>query len=110
MISSFKSVMKAGVAALAAMTIALPALAEDTLRVTNWAEYIGEETIANFEKETGIKVIYDNYDSVEAIDSKLLAGNSGYDVVSHAASQVARLIPAGILQKLDKSTPNKLIK
>ena len=58
------------------------ALAEDrVLKVTNWAEYIGEETIANFEKEYGFKVIYDNYESVEAIDAKLLAGDSGYDVV-----------------------------
>lgn len=80
-----------------------PAAAEETLRVTNWAEYIGEETIANFEKETGIKVIYDNYESVEAIDSKLLAGSSGYDVVSHSSSAIARLIPAGILQEVDPS-------
>jgi putrescine transport system substrate-binding protein len=77
---------------------------ERVLKVTNWAEYIGEETISNFEAEYGIKVIYDTYDSVEAIDSKLLAGSSGYDVVSHAASSVARLIRAdGILQPLDKS-------
>ena len=89
--------------AVAAALVAAPVAAEETLRVTNWAEYIGEETIANFEKETGIKVIYDNYDSVEAIDSKLLAGNSGYDVVSHSSSAIARLIPAGILQPVDKS-------
>ena len=74
------------------------AIAEErVLKVTNWAEYIGEETIANFEKETGIKVIYDTYDSAESIDAKLLAGNSGYDVVSHSGSMVARLIKAGIL-------------
>ena len=79
------------------------AMAEGELYVTNWAEYIGEETIANFEKEYGIKVVYDTYDSVEAIDSKLLAGNSGYDVVSHSSTPVARMIPAGILQPLDKS-------
>lgn len=89
--------------AAAAAAVAGAAKAEEVLRVTNWAEYIGEETIANFEKETGIKVIYDNYDSVEAIDSKLLAGGSGYDVVSHSSSQIARLIPAGILQEIDKS-------
>jgi len=76
---------------------------DNVLRVTNWAEYIAEDTISNFEKEFGIKVIYDNYDSVEAIDAKLLAGNSGYDVVSHSSSSVARLIPAGIVQKVDKS-------
>ena len=79
------------------------ALAEGELYVTNWAEYIAEDTISNFEKEYNIKVVYDTYDSVEAIDSKLLAGNSGYDVVSHSSTPVARMIPAGILQPLDRS-------
>jgi len=68
--------------------------ADRVLKVTNWAEYIGEETIANFEAEYGIKVIYDTYDSAESIDAKLLAGDSGYDVVSHSGSMVARLIQA----------------
>ena len=78
--------------------------AEDkVLNVTNWGEYIGEDTITNFEEEFGYKVVYDTYDSVESIDSKLLAGNTGYDVVSHAGSNIARLIPAGIVQKLDRS-------
>ena len=77
--------------------------ADRILKVTNWAEYIGEETIANFEAEYGIKVIYDNYDSVEAIDAKLLAGNTGYDVVSHSASSIARLIKAGIIAPLNFS-------
>jgi len=79
------------------------AMAAGSLNVTNWAEYIGEETIANFAKEYDIDVTYDNYDSVEAIDAKLLAGNSGYDVVSHSGSSIGRLIPGGILQKIDKS-------
>ena len=55
----------------------------------------------NFEAEYGIKVIYDLYDSAESIDAKLLAGNSGYDVVSHSGSDVARLIKAGIIAPLD---------
>jgi len=84
--------------------MATSSMAQDrVLKVTNWAEYIGEETIANFEAEYGIKVIYDTYDSVESIDAKLLAGNSGYDVVSHSGSRVARLIQAGILSPLDVS-------
>ncbi|CAJ2377323.1 MAG: putrescine ABC transporter periplasmic binding protein [Arenicellales bacterium IbO2] len=88
---------------LAVFTVAAHAQGK-TLHVTNWAEYIAEDTIANFEKEFGIKVVYDNYDSIESIDAKLLAGNSGYDVVSHSGSQIGRLIPAGgILQKIDKS-------
>ncbi|MEM7215966.1 MAG: extracellular solute-binding protein [Pseudomonadota bacterium] len=85
------------------------AFAEDrVLKVTNWAEYIGEETIANFEKEYGIKVIYDTYDSAEAIDAKLLAGSSGYDVVSHSGGDTARLITAGIVAPLDKSKLDNL--
>ncbi len=82
--------------------------AAGSLNVTNWAEYIGEETIANFAKEYDIKVIYDNYDSVEAIDAKLLAGSSGYDVVAHSGSAIGRLIPGGILQKIDISKLSNL--
>ena len=92
-----------GATALALVLATGTAVAEGVLNVTNWAEYIGEETIANFEKEFNIKVTYDNYESVEAIDSKLLAGSTGYDVVSHSSTQIARLIPAGILQPIDKS-------
>ena len=77
--------------------------ADRVLKVTNWGEYIGENTIANFEKEYGIKVIYDAYDSSEAIDAKLLAGSSGYDVVSHSGGDTARLIKAGIAAPLDMS-------
>ena len=65
--------------------MATSAISQDRgLKVTHWAEYIGEETIANFEAEYGIKVVYDTYDSAESIDAKLLAGDSGYDVVSHS--------------------------
>lgn len=94
--------MKTIVGAIAATVLAGQAQAQDrVLNVTNWAEYIAEDTVANFEKETGIRVVYDTYDSVEAIDAKLLAGNSGYDVVVHASSQIARLIAAGIVQPID---------
>ena len=72
-----RALLATSVAAL----VAAPAGAEEVLNVTNWAEYIAEDTIANFEKEFGIKVVYDHYDSIESLDSKLLAGNSGYDVV-----------------------------
>ncbi|MGI9515333.1 MAG: extracellular solute-binding protein [Anderseniella sp.] len=102
----FTSTLKAltCAAAIGALLTAQAVAQEKVLKVTNWAEYIGADTIKNFEKETGIKVVYDNYESVEAIDAKLLAGDSGYDVVSHSASQVARLIKAGsILQPIDKS-------
>ena len=88
---------------IAVSLIPLSASAEGTLNVYNWAEYIGEETIANFEKEFDIKVTYDNYDSVETADAKLLSGSTGYDVVSHSGTQIGRLIPADILLPLDKS-------
>lgn len=84
--------------------VATAVLAQDrVLKVTNWGEYIAEDTIANFEEEYGIKVIYDPYDSAESIDAKLLAGNSGYDVVSHSGGDTARLIKAGIIEPLDMS-------
>ena len=92
-----------GTIALSLLVGASAVQAAGVLNVTNWAEYIAEDTIANFEKEFDIKVTYDNYDSEESIQSKLLAGSSGYDVVSHSSSAVARLLPANILQKLDKS-------
>ncbi len=100
---SFGKLTVAGAAALALTLGAAPVYAEGTLNVYNWAEYIADDTIANFEQEFGIKVTYDHYDSVETADAKLLAGNSGYDVISHSSYNVARLIPAGILQELDKS-------
>ena len=78
------------------------AMSAGTLNVTNWAEYVAEDTISNFEKEYDVEVTYDVYDSAEAIDAKLLAGSSGYDVVSHSSSDVGRLIPAGILMELDR--------
>ena len=99
---SFKSTLIA--TATAALFVgATSASAAGKLNVSNWAEYMAEDTIENFAKEYDIEVTFTPYDSVEAIDSKLLAGNSGYDVVSHAASQVARLTKGGILRKIDKS-------
>ncbi|MEO1930214.1 MAG: hypothetical protein ABGX51_07615, partial [Gammaproteobacteria bacterium] len=50
----------------------------------NWADYIGEETIENFQNEFGIKVNYDQYDSSEMVEAKLLSGNSGYDLIIHS--------------------------
>ncbi len=92
-----------GLTAAALFTGATVASAAGKLNVSNWAEYMAEDTIENFAKEYDIEVVFTPYDSVEAIDSKLLAGNSGYDVVSHAASQAARLMKGGILKKIDKS-------
>ena len=83
---------------------ATPAAAEEkVVNVYNWSDYIAEDTIANFEKETGIKVNYDMYDGNETLETKLLAGNSGYDIVVPSASFLERQIKAEVYQKLDKS-------
>lgn len=89
--------------AILSICLCLPASTEGVLNIYNWVDYIGEETIANFEKETGIKVVYDNYDAAETVDAKLFAGHSGYDVVLHAGSYIPRLIQAGVLAEIDKS-------
>ncbi len=70
----------------------------------NWADYIGTDTLANFTKETNIDVVYDTYDSSETAQAKLMAGDTGYDVVVHSASTYGpQDIAAGVFMKLDKS-------
>ncbi|KAE8759847.1 extracellular solute-binding protein [Paraburkholderia madseniana] len=79
-------------------------LAGDTnLNVYNWSEYIAKDTVPNFEKQTGIKVRYDSYDSDDTLQTKLLTGSSGYDIVVPTSNYLARQIQAGVYQKLDKS-------
>ena len=99
---TFNGVKAAAVAT--AMLGAVPAFAQEELHVYNWSDYIAEDTIANFEKQTGIKVIYDVYDSNEVAEAKLLAGRSGYDVIFPTARPFAdRHIKAGLYQPIDKS-------
>ncbi len=76
---------------------------EKLLYVYNWADYIGKNTLADFERETGIKVVYDTYDADETLEAKMMAGDSGYDVVSTSTDFFSRQIKAGIYQKLDRS-------
>ncbi|KKW69215.1 spermidine/putrescine ABC transporter substrate-binding protein [Lampropedia cohaerens] len=73
------------------------------LNIYNWGDYIAEDTIANFEKETGIKVRYDLFDSNESLHAKLVAGMSGYDIVVPGSHFAKLQIQGGLLQKLDKS-------
>ena len=75
---------------------------EKVLNVYNWSDYIAEDTIANFEERTGIKVNYDVFDSNEVLEAKLLAGNSGYDVVVPSAGFMERQIQAGVFAELDR--------
>src|SRR4029079_275511 len=76
---------------------------EKVLNIYNWSDYIGEDTIANFEKETGIKVTYDVFDSNELLEAKLVSGNTGYDLVVPSVQYLARQVKAGVFQPLDKS-------
>ncbi len=76
---------------------------EKVVNVYNWSDYIDESILEDFEKETGIKVVYDVFDSNEVLETKLLAGGTGYDVVVPTGTFLARQIQAGVFQKLDKS-------
>ncbi len=90
-------------ATLAAL-VAAPAFAQDkVVNVYNWSDYIAPDTIEKFEAETGIKVVYDVYDSNETLEAKLLAGSSGYDVVVPTSGYMRRQIEAGVYLPLDKA-------
>jgi putrescine transport system substrate-binding protein len=81
-----------------------PAAAEENvLHVYNWADYIGKDTLADFEAATGIKVVYDTYDADETLEAKMMAGDSGYDVVSTSTDFFSRQIKAGIYRPLDRA-------
>ena len=75
----------------------------EEVRVYNWSDYIDEELLTKFEAETGIKLIYDVFDSNEVLETKMLAGSSGYDVVVPTGTFLQRQITAGAFQKLDKT-------
>lgn len=94
---------------MAGATLAMPyitrarAAEEAVLNVYNWVDYIGETTIDDFQKETGIQVTYDVYDSTEAMEAKMLAGSSGFDLVMQAGSTLERFNEAKVYQALDRS-------
>jgi putrescine transport system substrate-binding protein len=73
------------------------------LHIYNWADYIATGTIKDFEARTGIKVVYDTYDADETLEAKMMAGDSGYDVVSTSTDFFSRQIKAGIYRPLDKA-------
>lgn len=91
-----------------ATLVTLPAGAAEVVRVYNWSDYIDEEILTEFTRETGIKVIYDVYESNEMLEAKLLAGKSGYDVVVPSDSFLRHQIDAGVYQKLNPALlPNR---
>jgi putrescine transport system substrate-binding protein len=92
---------------LAAAALAITPLCAEAqdrvVNVYNWSDYIGEGVLEDFTKETGIEVVYDVYDSNEVLETKLLAGGSGYDIIVPSDRNLARMIQAGVVQPLDKS-------
>ena len=88
--------------------LATPAAAQDKqLRIFNWSDYVDPEVLDAFKKETGITVVYDTFDQMETVETKLLAGKTGYDLIVVTASFLPRHIPLGIYQPIDKDkAPN----
>lgn len=82
---------------------AAPAAEEKVLHVYNWSDYIAEDTLANFEAETGIKVVYDVFDSNELLEAKLVSGNTGYDVVVPSLSFLGRQVQVGVFMPIDRA-------
>ncbi len=101
---SFASALALGLAGVGPALAADPASPEPKLlNIYNWSDYIAEDTIKNFEKETGIKVNYDNYDNNEILHAKLVAGKTGYDIVVPGAHFAKQQIEAKLFQKLDRA-------
>ncbi|MEM9732363.1 MAG: polyamine ABC transporter substrate-binding protein [Pseudomonadota bacterium] len=99
-----KNTLKTLLATAALTALTANAMAQErVVNVYNWSDYIDEEILKDFTKETGIKVVYDVFDSNEILETKLLAGGTGYDVVVPSATFLARQIQAGVFQELDKS-------
>src|SRR5688572_29162210 len=76
---------------------------EKVLNVYNWSDYIAEDTLKAFEKETGIKVRYDNFDNNEIVHAKLVAGKTGYDIVVPSSHWAKLQVDGGLLRKIDRS-------
>ena len=90
--------------ALVALAMTSQAIAQErVVNIFNWSDYIDESILTEFTEETGIKVVYDVFDSNEILETKLLAGSTGYDIVVPTGTFISRQIQAGVFQKLDKS-------
>jgi len=90
-------------AATSPVTAPVAVAEEKILNIYNWPDYIAKDMVANFEKETGIKVNYQTFENNEGLQAKLVAGNTGYDIVVPGAVFAKSQIEAGLLQKLDKT-------
>jgi Spermidine/putrescine-binding periplasmic protein len=92
-----------GIALIILAPFSALAAEEKVVNVYNWSDYIDQSILTDFERETGIKVVYDVFDSNDILESKLLAGNTGYDVVVPSDTFLQRQVKAGVFQKLNKS-------
>ena len=102
------NILKANLLLIASLLLAISsstafAQEEKVLNFYNWADYVGEDTIKNFEKETGIKVHADFFDNTETMHTKLVVGHSNYDIVITSGQWGGTEIQGGLLLKLDKS-------
>jgi len=97
-----KSILSTLALALAT-TLAVAQEEEKVLNIYNWSDYIAEDTLRNFEKETGIRVRYDNFDNNEIVHAKLVAGKTGYDIVMPSSNWAKLQMDGGLLRKLDKA-------
>ena len=98
-----KEELPAPAAAAAALAAVAMNTEEKVLNIYNWPDYIAKDMVENFEKETGIKVNYQTFENNEALHAKLVAGNTGYDIVVPGAVFAKPQIDGGLLAKLDKS-------
>ncbi len=101
-------IVAASFLAMCGSSFAQPAK-ERVVNFYNWSDYIDPAVLADFTKETGINVVYDTFDSNDTLETKLLAGKSGYDLVVPSAYFLERQIKAGVFQKLDKSKLPNLV-
>jgi putrescine transport system substrate-binding protein len=104
-----KKALFAATALAAALYTTIVSAEDRVVNVYNWSDYIDSTILEDFTKETGIKVVYDVYDSNEILETKLLAGATGYDIVVPTGTFMARQIQAGVYQKLDKSKLPNLV-
>ena len=96
------ALLAAGITHAATPPKPMEATEPKVLNVYNWSDYIADDTIKNFEKETGIKVRYDNYDNNEILHTKLVAGKTGYDIVVPSAHFAKQQIEGGLFRPLDR--------
>ncbi len=95
--------LSAAALGVTALVLAACGKGAETLHIYNWSDYIDPAILTDFTKETGIKVVYDTFDSNEVLETKVLQGNTGYDLVVPSNHNVPRYIAAGAIQPLDKT-------